>query len=69
MPDQPTYRPKCTQCTHYFITFDALYPYGCRAMNFKSKGQPQNEVQDATGAGCLSFAERVPVAKLARRDG
>lgn len=60
MAEAPHNRPQCTQCAHYFITFDAHFPYGCRAMNFKSKALPQNEVQDATGSGCLAFRVRAP---------
>jgi hypothetical protein len=55
-------RPKCMRCVHFFITYDPFFPNGCRAMNFKSRGSPQDEVQSASGAGCLSFRERPPLA-------
>jgi hypothetical protein len=51
-------RPKCMRCVHFFITYDPFFPNGCRAMNFKSRGLPQDEVRSASGSGCLSFLER-----------
>lgn len=68
MAEAPNQRPHCTRCAHYFITFDAHFPYGCRAMNFKSKGLPQNEVQGATGAGCLAFQARKAAGTAGGRD-
>lgn len=66
MAATPKALPNCTRCAHYFITFDARFPYGCRAMNFKSKQLPQHEVRDATGTGCLAFRAR-PTTR--ERDG
>jgi len=54
----PTQQPKCTQCVHYFITYDPRFPYGCRAMNFKSRTLPQNEVEAASGMPCQMFQAR-----------
>jgi hypothetical protein len=50
------------RCAHFFITYDPSFPNGCRAMNFKSRGLPQDEVHSASGAGCLSFQDRPPIA-------
>lgn len=54
-------RPQCLRCVHFFITYDPFFPNGCRAMNFKSRGLPQDEVRAASGAGCLSFRQRPPL--------
>jgi hypothetical protein len=51
-------RPKCAKCAHYFITYDPRFPYGCRAMNFKSRSLPQNEVEAASGMACQTFQAR-----------
>jgi hypothetical protein len=51
-------KPSCAKCRHYFITHDARFPYGCRAMNFKSQGSPHNEIVAATGAACVTFEPR-----------
>lgn len=53
-----TERPKCTQCAHYFISYDPRFPYGCRAMNFKSRTLPQNEVAAISGMDCQTYQPR-----------
>ncbi|MDD5248505.1 MAG: hypothetical protein PHY45_05955 [Rhodocyclaceae bacterium] len=58
--DQPT----CAKCAHYFITHDPRFPYGCRAMGFKSRRLPQEEISQATGARCLAYQRRTTA-----RDG
>lgn len=50
----------CTRCAHYFVTFDARFPYGCRAMGFKSKQPPYKEILAVTGAACAGFAPKPP---------
>jgi hypothetical protein len=45
----------CQECVHYFISWDANFPYGCKAMNFKSKRMPQLEVLESSGQPCVSF--------------
>lgn len=47
--------PTCTNCRHYFITYDANFRYGCRAFNFKSARQPILDVIDASGQQCQHF--------------
>jgi hypothetical protein len=54
-------RAKCTDCAHYYITYDPLFPYGCRAMNIKSKRPPHTEVEAAAGIECQTFARRQKV--------
>lgn len=50
--------PHCRACVHYYITHDARFPYGCRAMDFKSKRLPLQEVREATGHDCLTFSAK-----------
>ena len=45
----------CGKCVHYFMTYDTRFPYGCRAMNFKSRRVPEMEVIEATYARCVMF--------------
>lgn len=47
--------PDCRNCQHYFITWDASFPCGCRAMEFKSKRLPHLDVLESSGAPCLKF--------------
>lgn len=53
--NSPETKPKCHQCMHYFITHDVVFRYGCRALGFKSRGQPGREVIAASGQQCLYF--------------
>jgi hypothetical protein len=54
--DNPT--PSCAECNHYFITWDTSFPYGCRAMNFKSKRSPHLDVVESSGNPCMMFTLR-----------
>jgi len=46
----------CHKCMHYYVTWDQYFPHGCRAMDFKSKRMPINDVRMAMrGKDCLSF--------------
>jgi hypothetical protein len=45
----------CRKCHHYYITWDKKFPYGCRAVGFKSGRMPAAEVLVASGKTCLSF--------------
>ncbi|WP_174873804.1 hypothetical protein [Vogesella oryzae] len=57
---KPAATVSCRFCRHYYITHDARFPYGCRAMNFKSKRQPLQDVRDSTGHDCQTFARKTP---------
>jgi hypothetical protein len=61
-PDHPADdgRTTCRHCANYFITHDPVFRYGCRALGFKSRGQPCRDVIAASGEQCLYF---VPKAK------
>lgn len=51
-------RPRCTGCAHYHITHDIRFPYGCRALHFKSARQPILDVVEASGQSCLYYRAR-----------
>ena len=46
------------KCVHLFITYDPYYPYGCRALNFKSRNQPCLEVKASSGMDCQMYLPR-----------
>ncbi|MCL2075747.1 MAG: uracil-DNA glycosylase [Betaproteobacteria bacterium] len=48
----------CQNCLYFFITHEVAFPYGCRAMNFKSRSLPSQEVEEASGYACLCFQPR-----------
>ena len=51
-------RRDCNSCTHYYITHDASFRYGCRALDFKSKRLPILEVVEASGLECQYFHKK-----------
>ena len=50
--------PDCFECVHFHITWDKHFPYGCRAMGFKTRGMPSEEVLRASGEHCLRYGEK-----------
>ena len=54
--------PNCMACRHFFITYEAGHPYGCRAMSFKSREMPSRAVQINSGMPCQAFSAK-PVKK------
>jgi hypothetical protein len=49
----------CSKCEHYFVTWDKHFPHGCKLFGFKSGNVPNTTVQQATGAACQNFREKV----------
>ncbi|HFC53895.1 MAG TPA: uracil-DNA glycosylase [Gammaproteobacteria bacterium] len=56
-PKQP-HRADCYRCRHFYITWQAAFPYGCRAMGFRSRRNPADEVLQTSGVQCLHFLHR-----------
>jgi hypothetical protein len=58
-PSKPGLRSKmekktdCQQCRYYYITHDEDFPYGCKAMGFKSRRFPSIVVRNSSGQECL----------------
>ncbi len=48
----------CRKCKHFYITWDKKFPYGCRAINFKSKKLPSMEVKLTSGIDCTKFSSK-----------
>lgn len=51
-------RPVCHNCEHYYITWDQNFPYGCRAMGFKSRKRPSQDVYESSGMDCQLFTRK-----------
>jgi hypothetical protein len=60
--------PDCTECAHYYITHDVSFPYGCRALDFKSKRKPHQDVLDASNKPCMAFEPRHEQKRSARNS-
>ena len=52
-------RIDCRKCKHFEVTWDKSFPYGCKAMGFKTAFLPSLEVFRSSGMVCLRF-ERKP---------
>ncbi|HET58042.1 MAG TPA: uracil-DNA glycosylase [Deltaproteobacteria bacterium] len=48
----------CFVCRHFYITYDSNFPYGCRALGFKSKRLPCIEVEESSEMECAYFERK-----------
>ncbi len=56
--NQPPKKPQrnlCVGCAYFYITWEKKFPYGCKAMKFKSKQYPSNVVFESSGMECQLF--------------
>jgi len=56
--EQPGTEINCFSCSHFHITHDVSFPYGCRAVGFKSRLMPSKEMLIHSGMECQFFAEK-----------
>lgn len=49
---------KCLKCIHYYSTYDASRPRGCKAYRFSSAVFPSIVIKRESGEECKSFQER-----------
>lgn len=52
--------PDCLACRHYFVTWDANLPRGCRAFAIKSRALPARVVRERSGEPCHGFERKEP---------
>ena len=50
--------PQCINYQYFYITWDKSFPYGCKAMGFKSYKKPSLVVQESSGNYCLAFISK-----------
>ncbi|GAB6034441.1 uracil-DNA glycosylase [Galenea microaerophila] len=48
----------CFQCRHFYITWEASQPRGCKAFGFKTAQLPSVVVFEASGEACLKFSPK-----------
>ncbi len=48
----------CTQCQHYYVTWDERRPHGCRFFAFKSPCSPALSVFESSGKSCEAFEQK-----------
>ncbi|HIP47335.1 MAG TPA: uracil-DNA glycosylase [Campylobacterales bacterium] len=51
-------RVNCKRCVHYYVTWQAQHPHGCKAFGFKSKIIPSMQVLKDSGKPCGMFEEK-----------
>ncbi len=56
--DRAGARPDCLHCRHYFVTWEADKPRGCRAYEFKAAELPSEVVREASGQPCQLFERK-----------
>lgn len=59
----------CFQCKHFFVTWDASNPRGCKAFGFKTSKMPSRVVFENSGQPCLKFSAKTPPPKPAKKPG
>ena len=55
MQEQGTNKINCNKCKYFYITWEKEFPYGCKAMGFKSKNMPNRVTREVSQRQCLSF--------------
>lgn len=60
IPDKQTQSIKvnCFACRHFLITHNPRFPYGCRAVGFKSRLLPSQEMYRNSGLTCQLFEQK-----------
>jgi hypothetical protein len=48
-------RIDCMKCRHFYITWDAKFPRGCKAFGFKTQTMPSLHVLSSSGKSCMNF--------------
>lgn len=51
-------KPNCSQCRHFYITWDQKTPNGCRRFGIQSKDRPSTIVAQAGLGDCQGFEEK-----------
>lgn len=48
----------CTQCQHYYVTWDVNRAHGCRFFAFKSPYSPALAVFESSGKACEAYERK-----------
>ncbi len=48
-------RPNCYKCIYYYITWEKIFSYGCKAFGIKGRRMPSLEVFSASKENCKMF--------------
>ncbi|WP_373020234.1 uracil-DNA glycosylase [Thiomicrorhabdus sp.] len=59
----------CFKCRHFYITWDANQPRGCKAFGFKTKRLPSQVVLESSGEPCMKFSPKEEPPKKPPKTG
>jgi len=59
----------CFSCQHFYVTWDANNPRGCKAFAFKTRRLPSEVVFETSGEDCLKFAPKNTGPKNSKTKG
>jgi hypothetical protein len=51
-------KPNCSQCRHFYITWNQKTPNGCRRFGIQCQDKPSNVIQSAGLGDCQGFEEK-----------
>ena len=54
----------CNNCSHFYITYNSKFPYGCRAFGVISKKSPYLEIKKISGTDCALFSKKRKSVKI-----
>ncbi|MCA1320356.1 hypothetical protein LC085_10590 [Bacillus tianshenii] len=60
-------RIDCLKCRHYYVTWDAKFPKGCRAFGFKTNQLPSLAVFRSSGSPCMKFEKKASTKEPAQK--
>ncbi len=55
---EPTERPSCLRCVHFYVDWQPPSRRGCRAYAFLSEDYPSQVVLDSSGEPCKLFERK-----------
>jgi len=61
--------PDCNSCKHFYVTWDAAFPYGCKGFQMKTKRSPSLSVLHSSGTKCMLFLQKSGRCKEGTGDG
>ena len=60
-------KPLCSDCAHFFVTYETNRPWGCRHFGFKAKKIPAQVVWETSGTNCAFKALKKPLRRQKRK--
>lgn len=48
----------CLKCEYFYVTWDARFPRGCKAYDFKTRHMPSFVVFQSSGMPCMRYVRK-----------